>query len=88
MHENLKLNPPKIYAYGLNPKKQFGISTHLSYLVEIETPNFDINETIENLTIGNKHTIIITNKNRAFISTKIQVTGTRKTSTNSNQSAK
>ena len=66
--KNVKKHKPRLYAFGTNSKKQFNISNHLSYLVEIDTPNFDTNEQIQSIVIGWFNTVIITDKNRSFIS--------------------
>lgn len=86
-HDNLKVNPPTIFAFGHNPKKLFGISTH-PHVVEIDLPKFDVNEVIESFSIGAKNAVLITNKNRAFLCVKRLVMDTRKQSGHSNQDKK
>lgn len=68
IRKNLVLAKPRLYVFGSNNNRQFNISDHLNYLVEIDIPNLDVNEQIKDIVIGVFNTIILTNKNRSFIS--------------------
>ena len=68
--KNIKINQPKLYAFGSNPTKHFCISNHLNYLVEINLPFFDINEEIKDIIIGQNNILLLTNFNRVFCSMK------------------
>lgn len=68
IRKSLVRQKPRLYVFGSNNKRQFNISDHLNYLVEIDAPNMDVNEQIKDVIIGIYNTIITTDKNRSFIS--------------------
>ena len=64
----LEFRKPKIFLMGQNPNRQFGLSDQISNFVELELPNFDVNEQITHFVIGAYNSIITTSKDRCFIS--------------------
>ena len=61
---------PLLHIYGSNSNRQFGMSTDLNYIVEIDVPKFDPNEFIRELSIGFFNSILLTNNGRSFIAAK------------------
>lgn len=68
IRKNITSMKPRLYIFGSNFKRQFNISDHLNYLVEVDMPNLDVNEQIKDIVVGMFNTIILTDKNRSFIS--------------------
>lgn len=59
---------PCLYLMGSNPGRHFGLGESINNFLEIELPPLDINEQIEDFVIGNVNTVLITNRNRVFMS--------------------
>ena len=70
MRKIKKIPEPVLYIFGSNTSNQFGMSSDLNYIVEIDIPKFDPNEFITELSIGFFNSVFLTNNGRAFIAAK------------------
>jgi hypothetical protein len=79
-----KVPEPILYLFGSNSLNQFGISQELNYIVEIDVPKFDPNETISSFAIGFYNCVFLTNNGRSMIAAKNIEADSRKRRLSSN----